>query len=64
MDSEFINIFISKQKKYIDELTAKNILLDTQLEVSSSLATKLKEEKQALELELEKLKKKNKNIEQ
>jgi len=57
MDSEFVNTFIARQKKYIDELNAKLILVETQYDVSQITISKLNEQLEKLKQETEKAQK-------
>lgn len=60
MDSEFVNAFIARQKRYIEELTAKLLLVETQQEISTSTINKLNDEIGKLKTDLEKSQKQKK----
>lgn len=55
MNSEFINIFIQKQKNLIGELQSKLLLAESQAELSNDLLKKANEEIEKLKSDLEKL---------
>lgn len=59
-NSEFINVFIQKQKNLINELQSKLLLTETQLEIASSKLGASTEEVTKLKTELEKAQKKQK----
>lgn len=54
MDTEFVNVYITKQKNLIDDLLAKNILLETKLTLVEGSTAKLSQKVEELEKELEK----------
>lgn len=60
MNSEFINVFIQKQKNLINDLQGKLLLAETQLELAQVVSNKLTEELDQAKSELEKLQNKNK----
>jgi len=62
MNSEFINIFIQKQKNLIGELQSKLLLAESQAELSNDLLKKANEENDKLKFELEKLQNKKSKI--
>mgnify|MGYP006299501833 CR=1 FL=1 len=43
METEFVNLFIQKQKQMIDELMAKAVMLDTKATLAESKVQKLAE---------------------
>jgi len=55
MNSEFINIFIQKQKNLITELQSKLLLAEAQNELNSEIIKKANEENFTLRAEVEKL---------
>jgi len=55
MNSEFINIFIQKQKNLITELQSKLLLAEAQNELNSEIIKKANEENLTLRAEVEKL---------
>jgi len=55
MNSEFINIFIQKQKNLIYELQSKLLMAETQAELSTELLKKSTEENDKLKSDIEKL---------
>lgn len=52
MDNDLLNVFVGKQKKYIDELLSKLILTESQLEVTTSQLKKATAELEELKQEL------------
>lgn len=56
MDTEFINVFIEKQKQHIETYVAKSIILEAKLAVAENIAAKLGQKVEDLEKELVKLK--------
>lgn len=52
MNEEFINVFIEKMNKKIEELTRTEILLSTRLAISEKLIANLTEENQKLQASL------------
>ena len=58
--SEFINVFIQKQKNLINELQSKLLLTETQLEIASNKLGAATEEVDKLKTDLEKAQKKQK----
>jgi hypothetical protein len=55
MNSEFINIFIQKQKSLITELQSKLLLAESQVELNNELLKKANEENLTLRAEVDKL---------
>ena len=55
MKSEFINIFIQKQKNLITELQSKLLLAESQVELNNELLKKANEENLTLRAEVDKL---------
>lgn len=50
MDSEFVNVYISKQKALIDDLQSRLLLCESHLEVTKNAHAKIKQEfEQALQ---------------
>ncbi len=44
MDADFVNVFIAKQKMWIEELLAKHIILEARVQIAEgAIAEKLKE---------------------
>jgi len=41
MDTEFINAYILKQKSFIEELVAKNLILETKLALAEKISGEL-----------------------
>ena len=58
MDTEFINAFIQRQKNLINELQAKLLLCETNLEITQSKFVSLQEENSKLKADIEKQSKK------
>ena len=58
MDAEFINVYIAKQKSWIEDLTAKNIMMEVRLQLAEARSAKLAEELSAISSKLEKNSKK------
>lgn len=58
MDTEFINVFIQRQKNLINELQAKLILCETNLEITQNKFSSLQEENSKLKQDIEKNNKK------
>ena len=58
MDAEFINVYIAKQKSWIEDLTAKHIMLEVRLQLAEARSAKLAEELSAISSKLEKNQKK------
>lgn len=52
MDTEFVNVYIQKQKSLIDELIAKNILLETKLTLVDKVVNDLTNKTNLLEGQL------------
>lgn len=59
MEAEFVNVYISKQKAWIEDLTARYIMLDTKLQLAETRMTQLAEQNTLLNSRLEKLEKQN-----
>ena len=53
MEAEFLNAYISKLRSTVDELTHKNIMLDTELLVTKNLCQSLQQQVDSLRTELE-----------
>lgn len=58
MDTEFINTFIQRQKNLINELQAKLLLCETNLEITQNKFSTLQEENVKLKTDIEKASKK------
>lgn len=58
MDAEFINVYIAKQKSWIEDLTAKIIMMEVRLQLAEATSAKLAEELAAISSKLEKNQKK------
>lgn len=54
MDTEFINVYIQKQKTFIEELVAKNLILETKLTIADKVAGELGSKINSLEDQLAK----------
>jgi hypothetical protein len=59
VEAEFVNVYISKQKAWIEDLTARYIMLDTKLQLAETRMTQLAEQNTLLNSRLEKLEKQN-----
>jgi cell division protein FtsB len=59
VEAEFVNVYISKQKAWIEDLTARYIMLDTKLQLAEARMTQLAEQNTLLNSRLEKLEKQN-----
>ena len=57
MEAEFVNVYIAKQKAWIEDLTARYIMLDTRLQLAEARMTQLAEQNTLLNSKLEKLEK-------
>ncbi len=55
MEAEFVNVYIAKQKAWIEDLTARYIMLDTRLQLAEARMTQLAEQNTLLNSKLEKL---------
>lgn len=53
MEADFINVYISKQKALIDDLLAKNIMLETKLAVAENAAARHKDDGDRVNHEVE-----------
>lgn len=60
MEIEFVNAYIAKQKSWIEDLVAKNILLETRLQLAEAKSAQLAELLAASNLQIEKLNNKSK----
>lgn len=58
MEAEFVNVYIQKQKAWIEDLTAKQIILETRLQLAETQCAKLAEELSKLNTKIEKTTKK------
>jgi len=52
MDTEFINVYIQKQKSFIEELVAKNLILEAKVTVTEMIAGDLTSKIQKLEQQI------------
>ena len=41
METEFINVYIQKQKSFIEDLVSKNLILDTKVTIAEKVASDL-----------------------
>ena len=57
MEIEFVNAYIAKQKAWIEDLTARYIMLDTRLQLAENNVNQLAEQNTLLNSKLEKLEK-------
>jgi uncharacterized coiled-coil protein SlyX len=48
MEAEFVNMFVEKQKDMINDLLARNVMLDTRLALAEKAGAKIKEYEQNL----------------
>jgi hypothetical protein len=55
VEAEFVNVYIAKQKAWIEDLTARYIMLDTRLQLAEARMTQLAEQNTLLNSKLEKL---------
>lgn len=53
MEADFVNVYISKQKALIEDLLAKNIMLETKLSVSETTSARYKDQVESLKVEIE-----------
>jgi hypothetical protein len=58
VDAEFINVYIAKQKSWIEDLTAKIIMMEVRLQLAEARSAKLAEELTTISSKLEKNSKK------
>jgi cell division protein FtsB len=56
MGTEFINAYIAKMKASLDDFLARNIMLDTQLDIATRTIVQLQTEKDELIQQIETLK--------
>lgn len=49
MEAEFVNLFIDKQKNALNDLTSRNIMLETHLAFAEQKVVEMQQVKQALE---------------
>jgi hypothetical protein len=57
VEIEFVNAYIAKQKAWIEDLTARYIMLDTRLQLAENNVNQLAEQNTLLNSKLEKLEK-------
>jgi len=57
VEIEFVNAYIAKQKAWIEDLTARYIILDTRLQLAENNLNQLAEQNTLLNSKLEKLEK-------
>lgn len=62
MDTEFVNAYIIKQKAWIEDLTAKLIILETKLQLAETKLSKLAEDNSLLNSKVEKQSKKKNEV--
>lgn len=60
MNAEFINVYIAKQKSWIEDLTAKMIIMEVHLQLAEATSARLSEELAAISSKLEKMEKNQK----
>ena len=53
MEADFVNVYIGKQKALIEDLLAKNIMLETKLSVAETTAAKYRDDVSAITAEME-----------
>lgn len=54
MEVEFVNAYIAKQKSYIEDLVAKNIILETRLQLAETKVSQLADELSRINTKVEK----------
>lgn len=62
MEAEFVNVYIQKQKSWIEDLVAKNIMLETKVQLAENKAAILNDQVQQLNSKLEKFEKSKKKV--
>lgn len=58
MEVEFVNVYIAKQKSWIEDLVAKQIILEARLQLAEAKAAKLADDLSKLNNKIEKTTKK------
>lgn len=53
MDAEFVNVYIAKQKSWIEELLAKHIILESRLQIAEGVAAEKSREVESLKAVIE-----------
>lgn len=53
MDADFVNVFIAKQKSWIEDLLAKHIILESRLQIAESAAAEKAREVETLKAVVE-----------
>lgn len=53
MDADFVNVFIAKQKSWIEDLLAKHIILESRLQIAESAAAEKAREVETLKAVIE-----------
>lgn len=54
MEVEFVNAYIAKQKSFIEDLVAKNIILETRLQLAETKVSQLADELSRINTKVEK----------
>jgi hypothetical protein len=60
LEAEFVNAYITKQKSWIEDLVAKNIILETRLQLAETKSAQLAELLAASSAQIERLNTKSK----
>ena len=58
MEVDFVNVYIAKQKSWIEDLVAKQIILEARLQLAEAKAAQLADELSKLNTKIEKTTKK------
>ena len=58
MEVEFVNVYIAKQKSWIEDLVAKQIILEARLQLAEAKAAQLADDLSKLNTKIEKTTKK------
>lgn len=53
MDADFVNVFIAKQKSWIEDLLAKHIILESRLQIAEASAAEKSREVESLKAIIE-----------
>lgn len=53
MDADFVNVFIAKQKSWIEDLLAKHIILESRLQIAEASAAEKSREVESLKAVIE-----------
>lgn len=59
METEFINVYIQKQKSFIEDLVSKNLILDTKVTIAEKVASDLSAQVNTLREEIKQLNESN-----